>query len=81
MTRKKLVSNILDFGREVVFEYNGKECGIFFRIAAESRVWTFCICCDGEIKESDDLDILLADKFFDGKSIEDLLGEVEFEFC
>lgn len=79
MTREKLVNNILDCGGEVVFVYNGKNCGIFFTM--ENRVWNFFLCYGDDSKEFHDLDLVLADKYFDGKSVEDLLDEVEFEFC
>ncbi len=78
MTREALVNNIIDCLREVVFVYNGKNCGIFFTI--ENGVWDFDLCYGDELKNFNDLDILLADKYFDGKSVEDLLDEVEFEF-
>lgn len=73
---KKTIAACLD---DVLFTYDGKRSGITSEV--HDSVPTFQMWHGDKTKEYDDLDSLMSDRFFGGKSINDLLGVVEFTFA
>ena len=63
---------------DVTFEYNGKKSGITPEV--HDSVPTFQVWHGSEIKEYDNIDDVMNDKFYSGKSISDLVGIVDFQF-
>ena len=78
MTIANLRENIVDCANEMHFVYNGKRCGLDQEI--RDSIPAYEIWCENELKMHYDFGELLQDKFFDGKSIMDLLNIVEFCF-
>ena len=63
----------------LTFVYAGKPSGV--EPSAHNSIVTFEAWHGDEAKEYKDIDTLLNDKFYSGKSIADLVGHVNFEFC
>jgi hypothetical protein len=64
----KIVSGCIN---DIVFEYNGKPCGVTSEV--ENYVPTFQMWCGKDMKEYRDVQELINDKFFDSKSLSELL--------
>lgn len=79
MTIDELRENVVACANEVFFEYNGKKCGV--EPTVKSGVFTFEAWCGKASKTYFSFTALLNDKFFDGKTIVELLDQVEFHFC
>ena len=67
---------ILACCNDVVFTYNGKKSGVTAEVSGS--VPTFQVWHGSDIKDYDDIDALLSDKFFSGKSINDLAERINF---
>ena len=79
MTTQELKSIIADCCNDVVFTYNGKKSGI--TSVVHNSVPTFQVWFGSETKEYDNVDDVMSDKFYDGKSINDLIHDVDFTFA
>ena len=79
MTVQKLKNIISDCCNDVLFTYNGKQSGVTSEV--HDSIPTFQIWYGSETKEYDNVDDVIYDKFFDGKSIKDLLDSIEFTFA
>ena len=79
MKREELKKIISECCNDVLFMYNGKQSGITSEVY--NYIPTFQVWHGAEIKEYSDIDVLLADKFYSGKSIDELIGKVEFTFA
>lgn len=79
MTVKELKRHIIDDANDIYFMYHGKNCGI--EQTVRKSVATYDIWCGKETKQHQNLNELLSDKFFDGKSISELLDIVEISFA
>lgn len=66
-------------GSGIWFDYNGRHCGIDTETI--DGVDTFTVYYGDDQKEYDDLDDALTDTFFDGKSIEEFIEDVDVDFC
>lgn len=72
---RKIVSDCLN---DVIFEYNGKKSGITSEVHDSKPI--FQVWHGLEVKEYDNIDDVMNDKFFSGKSITDLIKTVTFTF-
>ena len=64
---------------DVLFEYNGKPSGVTAEV--HEYVPTFQVWHGDAVREYDNVDTLMHDPFFSGKSMHDLMNEVEFWFA
>ena len=80
MEKSYFIKCMIEFVNDVTFLYNDKKCGICS--ALENSIFSFQAWCGNEIKEygQTPIEIVMQDKFFDGKSINELLDTVEFWF-
>ena len=65
---KNLISSCLN---DISFTQNGKPCGITTEV--HDSIPTFQVWCGDNIKEYDNVRDVVSDKFYDGKSLTDLL--------
>lgn len=79
MSAKELKAIIADCCNDVVFTYNGKKSGITSEV--NNHVPTFQVWHGDNTKEYDNVDDVMNDKFYSGKSINELLTEVDFSFA
>ena len=63
----------------LVFSYAGKDSGV--EPTAHNSVISFKAWHGDATKDYTNVDALLTDKFFSGKSLSDLVKTVDFEFC
>lgn len=71
---------ILDLGNDAIFDYNGKKAGLSSQV--KNYVFSFQVWYGNQTKEygTVELETIMADPFFDGKSINDLLEEITIYF-
>ena len=74
MSITHLKNIIAECCNDVLFTYNGKKSGVTAEV--EDSVPTFQVWHGSDIKEYSDVDVLMADKFFSGKSLNDLADEL-----
>ena len=79
MSKADLKQIILDCCNDVVFTYGGKKSGITSEV--KDYVPTFYAWHGSKTKQYKDVDELLADTFFGGKSLIDLLDKVNITFA
>lgn len=79
MTIPELKNVVMDNFNEVSFSYNNKKCGILLN--ADNEVIKFLAFCGESEKEYQDFDKLIADSFFDGKSILEIINMIEIDIC
>ena len=65
---KNIISSCLN---DLVFEYNGKQCGVTSEVY--DYIPTFQAWCGDSIKEYSNVEDVLNDKFYDGKSLTELV--------
>ena len=65
---KKIVDSCLN---DIVFDYNGKQCGITSTV--HNYIPTFQVWYGQKTKEYDNVQDVVTDKFYDDKSLLDLL--------
>lgn len=63
---------------DVIFVYNGLESGVTSEV--HNSVPIFQVWHGTQVREYFSVDTLISDKFFSGKSIADLIGQVDFTF-
>ncbi|MBP3656101.1 MAG: hypothetical protein J6K32_05315 [Clostridia bacterium] len=68
---------ILDCCNDVVFTFNGKRSGISSEV--QDYQPTFFVWHGADSKQYSNVDVMLQDTFFSGKSIADLIELIEFE--
>ena len=79
-TKSDFMHHIIDLGHDATFCYNSNKAGISSQV--ENGVFSFELWYGEQIKEykNIDLETVMADSFFDGKSINDLIDAVVFYF-
>ena len=79
-TKSDFMHHIIDLGQDATFFYNGNKAGICSRV--ENYIFSFELWYREKIKEYKNLDLetVMSDPFFDGKSINDLIDAVVFYF-
>ena len=70
---------IVDACNDVIFRYNGKQSGVTTKV--QNYLQSYQAWHGDATKDYINVDALLTDKFFSGKSLSDLAGMVDFEFC
>ena len=65
-------------GRWAEFEYNGKRCGIEPETSDSNT--TYAMWYGETWKDYSDIDDLLSDDFFDGRSLRDIFDSVDVQF-
>lgn len=78
MTIKEFLHNLVDSYGTAEFTYKGKKCGV--EPETKNSITTYCMWYDKEWKDFETVDDLMKDKFFDGKSLTDILPEVDVWF-
>ncbi|CAJ1185097.1 hypothetical protein CP1MG86_MNBNLCLN_00764 [Companilactobacillus paralimentarius] len=78
MNIEQLKFKILDDGSGYTFTYDGKPCGMETEV--ENSVFTFDAWSGDKNKDYTDIDELMTDKFYSGKSITELIDTVELDF-
>lgn len=78
MKKKEFLHNLVDFYGTATFSYQGKKCGV--EPETENGVTTYCMWFGENWKDYTDVDTLMADPFFDGRSLDGILPEVEVWF-
>ena len=76
MTQEELRQVICNCWNDIVFSYNAKNSGITSEV--QNSTPTFQVWYGDDYKYYSDVDELMSDKFYSGKSINDLIGVVEF---
>lgn len=77
MSPDKLKKVISDCCNDVTFEYNGKKSGITSEV--KDYIPTFQAWHGDQVKEYSNVDILMSDRFYSGKSLRQLAKEnIEF---
>lgn len=79
MTLTEIKKNIVSNANEMHFEYKGKKCGIDQEI--HDSIPKYEMWFGEKLQSYSNFDEMVKDKFFDEKSIIDLIGEVEFWFA
>jgi len=79
MTKQDLKNIISDCCNDVIFTYNGKKSGITSEV--HDSIPTFQVWHGSETKEYDNVDDVMNDKFYSGKSVNDLIGSIDFAFA
>ena len=79
MTLRNLKKIISDCCNDVIFTYNEKMSGVTSEV--HNRIPTFQVWHGDSIKEYSDVDEVLTDKFYSGKSINELIKIVDFWFA
>ncbi len=79
-TKSDFIHHIIDLGHDAIFFYNGNKAGICSQV--ENYIFSFELWYGEQIKEykNIDLETVMADPFFNGKSINDLIDTVGFYF-
>lgn len=77
MNSNKLRKIISECCNDIVFFYQGKPSGITSEV--HNFVPTFQVWHGDEIKEYDNIDDVMTDTFYSGKSLTDIAKEVEFD--
>ena len=72
MTTKDLRSRLNSICTHVLFDYNGKECGVDPFNAKHFDMW-----CGNDAMEAHSIDEVMQTPFFDGKALEDIVDQLE----
>lgn len=78
MNRAELSNIISECINDVIFTYNGNPSGITATV--KDYVPVFQAWHGDKVKEYSTIDQVMEDKFYSGKSIDDLIGTVDFIF-
>ena len=79
MLREEVVKLIQDSYPTLIFDFNNKKCGV--DIEVDNTIPKFQLWFGEKVKFYDDLNIMLDDNFFDGKSLSNLVEKgIEINF-
>ncbi len=76
MNADELREEISDQCNDVSFVYHGKSAGIFPEV--HHSIPTFLVCFGDKEREYSDIDEVMSDKFFDGKSLAEIAEIVDY---
>ena len=79
MKKQELKNIIADCCNDVIFTYNGKKSGVTSEV--HDSIPTFQVWHGSETKEYSNADDVMNDKFYSGKSLNELSDEIEFTFA
>ena len=74
-----LTKTISECCNDVIFEYNGKKSGITSEVHNSTPI--FQVWHGNDTKEYDNVNDVINDNFYSGKSIKDLINKVDFTFA
>ncbi|EET60412.1 hypothetical protein BRYFOR_07608 [Marvinbryantia formatexigens DSM 14469] len=77
MSASELREIISECCSDQVFSYNGKPSGITAEV--NNYIPVFHVWHGDKLKDFDDVDILMSEPFFSGKSLNELAGEIDFD--
>ena len=77
MTKEMLRDIIADCCNDVIFVFEDKASGITSEV--HNYIPTFQVWHGNDSKDYSDVDELMSDKFYSGKSINELVGLIEFQ--
>ncbi len=78
MTLEEFVRNLTEEYGTAEFEYNGKQCGV--EPQTQDSETTYTMWYGEALKDYDNIDDLLSDEFFDGKSLQDIFPSIDVWF-
>ena len=78
MTAKELCDTITDSYCDVIFSYNGLRSGIEPEV--HKSIPIFHVWHGEDAKDYSDINTLISDKFFSGKSLNEIAEKVKFTF-
>lgn len=78
MTVKDFLYNLTEEFGTAEFTYKGKKCGV--EPETQNETTTYCMWYGDSWKDYQNTDGLMADKFFDGLSLTDILPLVDVQF-
>lgn len=78
MSRTELKNIISECINDMIFTYNGKPSGVTATV--KDYVPNFQAWHGDKVKEYSTIDQVMEDKFYSGKSIDDLMGILDFTF-
>jgi hypothetical protein len=78
MTINEFLENLTEEYGTAEFEYKGKKCGI--EPKTQDSITTYTMWYGKNWNDYDDIDILLSDRFFDGRSLHDIFQSIEVYF-
>jgi hypothetical protein len=79
VNRNELIEVISECCNDVLFVYNGKQSGVTSEVhnyVPEFQAWH-----GADVKTYSNIDDLMSDKFYSGKSINDLVGTIEIVYA
>ena len=79
ITAKELHAIIEQCMDEIYFSYNGKACGVFTEVDNFKPIFT--LWCGQKTQAFDNVDEVMKAKFFDGKSLYDLINDIALEIA
>lgn len=71
MRTSEIKSYLENLNGQITFTYNGLDCGVDPLAVDEFDIW-----CGNEMTTMESVDEVLNVKFFDGKALSDILGDV-----
>lgn len=77
MTTQELRKIFSEYCNDIVFSYAGKPSGVTIEVSNYAPM--FQVWHGDQTKVYDDLDDLMSDPFYSGKSLDDLAEKVEFD--
>lgn len=78
MKREYFLNNLVENYGTAEFEYKGKTCGV--ESETKNYITTYCMWYGKASKDYNGVNDLLYDKFFDGRSLIEILPEIEVWF-
>ena len=72
MTAKDLRDRINSICTHVLFDYNGKECGVDAFDEKRFDMW-----CGDKLMEAQSIDEVMKTPFFEGKALEDIIDQLK----
>lgn len=72
MTAKKLRDRIESLCTHVLFDYNGKACGVDPFDAGHFDMW-----CGEDFMEAHSIEEVMQEPFFEGKALQDIIDQIE----
>lgn len=77
MSRAELKNILTEYCNDISFSYKGKLSGVTVEVS--DYVPTYQVWHGDSTKEYSDVDSVMKDKFYSGKSLEELVDSIDFE--
>lgn len=79
MNSNDIKAIITECCNDVIFTFNGKSSGVTSEV--KNSIPTFQSWHGDKTKEYSNIDYVMSDNFFSGKSLNELIGKIDFEFA